>query len=799
MNVSLNWLKEYVDVPKDVDAKDIAYMLTMTGTKVENIIKFGEKVTGVVTGKILDVRKHEDDEKTSILKIDIGNRHLTALAKIPDIQIGMIVPVALDGAKLASKDIKASKVMGIKSECMVCHILDLGIDSRDFAWSLMSGLISFPKDTPIGININEVLGLGDYIIEFEITPNRPDCLSVEGIATELAATFNLPCKNLSRKKYNRENNKVVNSIEGIAVDIQTDKCSRYMCKVAKDIKIKGAPYDMQLKLIKSGIRPINNIVDITNYVMLEMGQPLHAFDKVNIDKAIVVRQAKEGETILTLDGQERHLSTRTMVISNGSEPMAIAGIMGGEISGVQEVTTEIVIESASFDRGAIRTASKEYSLRTDASSNYEKGLSPELTNSAINKAAEYITKYGYGTVLEEVIDNYKIKQQETIIKIDYDYINRYIGINLSNKEIDNLLERVLIKVESGIANIPYFRQDISIREDLAEEVARLYGYENIPSTLPSMPDTFGAKTIIQKAEDKLLNTMIANSCNEIYTYTFFGEAMLKRINVKDEDKLAQAIKIRNPLSKEFEFMRTTLIPHMLETLEKNYTKKNEKVRLFEYSKTFIGKEQVEKQNMLAKEEKILSIGMYGDSTYYDIKEVVYSLIEQFNISKGLIEIKRCTDNGIYHPGKSANIYLSNKLLAIIGELSPLVAKNYNLPKDTYIGEVFTEVLFANMNNVTKFKELPRYPAVERDLAIKVKQEVMSVEIEKVINSVDKRIDKVELFDVYTGAQIENGYKSMAYKINIRDENKTLEEKEITEIMSSIIETLEKEVKAEVRK
>lgn len=799
MNVSLNWLKEYVDVPKNLEAKDIAYMLTMTGTKVENITKFGEKVTNVVTGKILEIEKHKDDEKTSILKIDVGSKTLTALAKIPDIQIGMIVPIALDGAKLATKEIKTSEVMGVKSECMVCHILDLGIDSRDFAWSMPSGLISFPKDTPVGTNIVEVLGLGDYVIEFEITPNRPDCLSVEGLAIELAATLNLPCKNLSRESYDAKDNKVVSSLEGITVDIQTDKCSRYMMKVAKDIRIEAAPYDMQLKLIKSGIRPINNIVDITNYVMLEIGQPLHAFDRQNIENNIYVRDAKDGETLTTLDGQIRNLSANTMVIANSKEPMAIAGVMGGELSGIKDDTTEIVIESASFERGAIRKASKEYSMRTDASGKYEKGLPPELINPAINKVAEYITKYGYGKVIEGTVDNYKQKQKETDIKVDYEYINKYIGINLSIEEIDKLLEKVNLKVKDGIINVPYFRQDISIREDLVEEVARLYGYENIPSTLPEMPDTFGSKTIIQKAEDKLLNTMTANSYNEIYTYTFFGEAMLTRINVKPEDKLAQTIKIRNPLSKEFEFMRTTLIPHMLETLERNYTKKNESARLFEYSKVFSGKDEVENKNMLAKEEKILSIGMYGNSSYYEIKEVVESLIDQFGMLKSTIEIQRCKDNNIYHPGKSANIYVNNKLLATIGELSPLVAKNYNLPKEVCIAEVYTEVLFDNMNNVTKFKELPKYPAVERDLAIKVKQEIMSIEIEKAISSVDKRIEKIELFDVYTGEQIEKGFKSMAYKLNIRDENKTLEEKEITETMSKIIEVLEKEVNAEIRK
>ncbi len=799
MNVSLNWLKEYVDVPKDVEAKDIAYMLTMTGTKVENIVKFGEKVTDVVTGEILEIEKHKDDEKLSVLKIDIGTSKLIAVAKIPDIQIGMIIPVAKNGAKLATKEIKESEVMGIKSECMVCHILDLGIDSRDFAWSLPSGLISFPKDTPIGMDINEILGLGDYVIEFEITPNRPDCLSVEGLAVELAATFKLPCKNLSREKHIASKDNLVSSLDGITVDIQTDKCARYMLKVAKNIKIEEAPYDMQLKLIKSGIRPINNIVDITNYVMLEIGQPLHAFDRNNIDDKICVREAKEGETITTLDGQERKLSINTMVISNHKEPMAIAGVMGGELSGIKDNTAEIVIESASFERGAIRGASKEYSMRTDASSKYEKGLPPELTNAAINKVAEYITKYGYGDMLQGTVDNYKSKQKETVMNIDYDYINKYIGVNLSNEEIDNLLESVLIKVKEKVAYIPYFRQDISIREDLVEEVARLYGYENIPSTLPSMPDTFGSKTIIQKAEDKLINTMIANSYSEIYTYTFFGEAMLSRINVNPEDKLAQAIKIKNPLSKEFEFMRTTLIPHMLDTLEKNYAKKNKSVRLFEYSKVFIGKDDVEKQNLLAKEEKILSIGMYGNGTYYDIKEVVECLIEQFNISKEDTRIERCRNSNIYHPGKSANIYINDDLLAIVGELSPLVAKNYDLPKDTYIAEVYTEVLFSNMNNVTKFKELPKYPAAPRDLAIKVKQDIMSMEIEKAIASADKKIEKIELFDVYVGEQIEAGYKSMAYKINIRDENKTLEEKEISEIMSKVIKALEKEVNAEIRK
>ena len=387
MNVSLNWLKEYVDVPESIEAKNLAYMLTMTGTKVENITKFGEKVTNTVTGKILEIEKHKDDEKTSILKITVGGKILTALAKIPDLEIGMIVPVAKDSARLATKEIKTAEVMGIKSECMVCHILDLGIDAVGFAWCLPSGLISFPKDTPVGMDINEALGLGDYIIEFEITPNRPDCLSVEGIAVELAATLNLKCKNLSREKYSDKDNKVVKTIDGISVNIETDKCSRYMCKVAKNIKITDSPYHMQLKLIKSGIRPINNIVDITNYVMLEIGQPLHAFDRKNIEKDIIIRNAKQGEKILTLDGQDRLLSSNTMVIANSKEPMAVAGVMGGELSGIKASTTELVIESASFERGAIRLASKEYGMRTEASTNYEKGVSSDLTRPSINKVA----------------------------------------------------------------------------------------------------------------------------------------------------------------------------------------------------------------------------------------------------------------------------------------------------------------------------------------------------------------------------------------------------------------------------
>ena len=795
MNVSLNWLKEYVDLDDSVDIKDIVSRLTMTGTKVEKYEKFGEQVENVYTAKVVEIKKHISNDSLSILKLDFNDKVLTAVAKIPDIEVGDIIPVALPGAKIIGKEVNKSVVEGIESECMVCHILDLGLDNS-FAWCKSSGLLVFPQDVEIGKDINEILGLGDYIIEFEITPNRTDCFAVEGIANELALTYNKKCRDLWQYKSNKFN--IVNELAGINVKIETSNCGRYTMGVIENVEIKQSPYDMQLKLIKFGIRPINNIVDITNYVMIEVGQPLHAFDfdKINSNE-IVVKQAKNGSEIVTLDGVTRALNENNMVITNGKVPLAIAGVMGGESSSITKDTKKIIIEVANFVRLSIRNTSKKIMLRTDASTRYEKGLPKDLTTYSMNRVFDIVSSTNSGKVSNNIVDIYPEKQLETKIKIDYEKINKIIGTDISNSQIDNMLEMINVKIENGFAVIPYFREDLKIIEDLSEEIARIYGYDKLDSKLPDSNLTFGEKTKIQKMEDKIKEIVMSKGYSEIYTYTFFNKDLLDKMMVKEDSSLRDCIKIANPLSQDFEYMRTTTMPHMLEALERNYTKKNQNVRLFELGKIFLDGENILKGE-LCKEEQVLTIGMYdNEKNYYDFKETVENILQYYNILDKEYSIERIEDRNEYHPGISAKIFIGEDLIAEFGKISPKLQLNYMLPENTYIASIFFENIIKYENKEIKFKELPKYPAVERDLSFVIDVDVLAYDIEKELKKIEY-VENVKLFDVYQGKQIEENKKSMAYSILLRSDKKTLEEKEIVETMNKVLNCIESKFNAQIR-
>ena len=793
MDVSLNWLKEYVDLDENVSIKEVVDKLTMTGTKVEKYTKFGEPCENVYTARVDNVEPYEDG--LSIITLDMKDKKLKAVAKIPDIEEGNIVPVALPGAKVIGKDIKVSEVKGIKSECMICHILDLGLN-MNFPWVKPSGLICFPSDVNINEDVSKVLGLGDYIIEFEITPNRPDCLSVEGIAKELAITFNKPCKEIWQ--YKPYNFNVVDNVNGIKVKVETENCKRYTMNVAEDVVIKPAPYDMQLKLIKCGIRPINNMVDLTNYVMIEVGQPLHAFDLDKLDSdEIVVRQARSGETLKTLDDITRNLDETNMVITNGKVPIAVAGVMGGEASGINSYTNKVLLEAANFIRASVRNTSKKLVLRTDASSRYEKGLAKDLTIHAMNRLCDLINSTGTGKVSNNVVDVYENKQEQTRIKIDYEKINSIIGTNIPNDEIDKILKSIGIKIEDDIAIIPYNRIDLEIIEDLSEEVARFYGYDKLPMTLPSTELTFGEKTHDQKMQDKIKNLCIANGFNEIYTYTFFSKDLLDRINVDKNSSLYNCVKISNPLSQEFEYMRSTAIPSMLEALERNYTKKNEQAKLFEYAKIFLDADNIAKGELVT-EENVVTFGVYDkNADYYELKQEIENILNQFKVLNNEYEIKRIEGKSVYHPGICAQIVINGDVIAEFGKLSPKVALNYILPDNVYLATIYFKNVLKYENSDIKFKELPKFPAVERDIAIVIDEEVLTYDIEKRLKSVDY-VERINLFDVYKGKQIEQGKKSMAYRIYLRSSEKTLEEQEINKAMNDITTILSNEFNANIR-
>lgn len=794
MNVSLNWLKEYVKLDDSLDIKEITERLTMSGSKVEKYEKYGEETEGVYTGLVEKVEKHPEDDSFYVVTLDLLNRKYTAVAKIPDIEVGDIVPVALPDAKIIGKSVKEGIVKGIKSECMICHINDLGLTKDNFPIVKSSGLISFPKDVKIGEDVSKLIGLGDYVIEFEITPNRPDCLSVEGLAREVAVTFGLECKQLWQDKQTHFN--YVNNVDNVSAKINTSNCKKYVLNVAKNVKIAPSPFDMQVKLMKSGFSVINNIVDITNFVMLEVGQPLHAFDKDVLNGNIIVRQAEDNEKLITLDKQERTLTKNNMVIADSEKTVAIAGVMGGLDSGISEKTTSVVIESANFVRGSIRNTSKKIGLRTDASSKYEKGLAPELTEYAMNRVCDLINSLEAGNISYDVVNVENYTKTKFGLKVEYEKINNIIGTNLSNEQIDKILNSLNINVDKGFAVVPYYREDIRITDDLAEEIARIFGYDKLPSTMPDTAATFGGRTEKQTFEDKIKSLCISSGFNEIYTYTFFSLDTLKRAISEDDRKVYNLVKLENPLSKDFEYMRTTTVPHMLEALERNNLRKNSNVKLFDLGKVFLNAENI-KNNELCDERLHLTLGMYGDNVdFYELKSIIIGILKSFAID---VEAVRSVETYL-HPGISADLMLNNEAVATVGKVNPKVIQNYNLPENTYIATMYIDKIFENMRRKIKYQELPKFPAVERDIAFVIDEEVLSGDIIKEIKKLNNDIvENVELFDVYQGNQIEQGKKSMAYRIRLRSNNKTLEDAEISGFMDSLFDLLDNKFKAVVRK
>ena len=792
MYVSLNHLKEYINLD-DIDIKEICDRLTMTGTKVEKYIKFGRKVDKVVTGKIVAIERHPMNNQLKKVTVSIGIGTYTVVANIPDLEEGQIIPLALAGADILNKEVKVQEIDNVTSNAMICHINDLGLTKELYPAVNSSGLITFPSSIELGKDINEVLGLEDYIIEFEITPNRPDCLSVEGIVRELSATFSLPIiKELWQDK--KIEYSAVESKDKITVNVESQNCKRYVLNTANNVNIKQTPFDIQIKLIKSGFNIINNIVDITNFVMLEIGQPLHAFDLDDIGNNILVREAKENEEIEVLDNTTKVLTNDMMVIANNKKAIAVAGIMGGTESGINDKTKKIAFEAATFVRGSVRNTAKKLSLRTDASSRYEKGLSSRFVIPAMARVVDLMNSLDIAKMNLEVIDIDKSSFIDSKLIIDYDKINSVIGLDLDMQEIDNILNSLNINVDIGIVSIPYYRQDITIIEDLAEEVARIYGYDKLLSTLPKTEETLAKFTDMQKFEIELKNICMVKEFNEIYTYSFFSENTLKKATLGRESKLNDLVKLSNPLSIDFEYMRSTTIPHMLEALEINYTKKNTNVKLFEFGKVFLDAKNIEK-NELVTEKNVISLGVYGDNIdFYYIKNIVMSIINKYKLNTNIAR----SLNIILHPGMSADILVNNKIIASFGKVNPKVIVNYELPENTYIAEINVEELFLNKVNMFKYEELPKFPAVERDLALVADDKILSGDLITEMKSVSELVEDVKVFDVYKGNQIGENKKSIAYKILLRDKTKTLDEKDIKSVIENILVVLKDKFDVTIR-
>ena len=794
MLVPLKWLRDYVDI--DIDTQEFADMMTMTGSKVEKVDFFGKETNGVEVCKILEIEQHPDADRLKVTKVEVANGEiLQIVTNATNIKVGDYVPVARIGAVLPGDfKIKKGKLRGVLSEGMFCGAEELTIPSAFVEDHKKDGIyiLDHQDSFELGMDVRDVLGINDALIEFEITSNRPDCRSIIGIAREAAVTLG--------KELKYPEIKVNGSDEEMSfeIDIQTDFCKRYCGRVVKDVKVGPSPYWMQRKLIEAGMRPISNIVDITNYVMLELGQPLHAFDLDDIKyNKMTVKMAEEGEKFTTLDGVERTLTSDMLVIGNQDKTLDLAGIMGGENSEIKDTTTSIFIEGASFAKENIRATSKKLGLRTEASSRFEKGIDINLTEAAVNRACQLIEELGCGTVLNGMLDYYPQKEEVQKVTVNPVRINKLLGVNVPMDQFINILESLefkcnLVSSEVLELEVPTFRLDITEDADILEEIARIYGYDNIPAANLEGNATAGVKTDKQKFIDNVKANSIACGLNEILTYSFVSPRGVDKINLCADDEKRNFVKIMNPLGEETSVMRTTLIPNMLDVISTNISHKVEEVSAFECGNTFTPQEG------LPVESKKYCVGMYGKEVdFFVLKGVVESVLNNVGL-KGY-EIEPETTNLTFHPGRCAKIVYNNIYIGTFGELHPDVIENYNLGQRVYVAEIDIDTVFENITLTKSYNPLPKYPSTSRDIALIVKDEVFVKQIEDIIKSNgEDLVESYKLFDVYKGAQIEKGHKSIAYSITYRSKDKTLTDEDVAKVHEKILSELSEKLNANLR-
>ena len=818
MKVPMKWLKDYVDI--EISPKEYAEVLTISGSKVEGIEKQGEEISKVVVGKILSCEKHPDADKLQITSVDVGNEMIQIVTGAQNINVGDFIPIALDGSVLpGDKKIKKGKLRGVESNGMMCSIHELGYTRYDFPEAAEDGIYIIPSKLlnekyskgsegeldkkVLGKDIREVLGIDDVVVEFEITPNRPDCLSVVGIARETAATLGTAFR--KPQIHVKESAGDVNDYASIEIK-DPDLCPRYAARVIKNVKVGPSPEWMKERLRAAGVRPINNIVDITNYVMLEMGQPMHAYDLENIKSSkIVVRRSVAGESLETLDGNKRALETGMLVIADGEKAVGVAGVMGGGNSEVTDGTTSILFESANFNGTSIRITAKNLGMRTEASSRFEKGLDVNNTVDALNRASQLIVELGAGEVVGGIIDCYPGKVEPRVLLLEEDKINKLLGTNISKEEMIKILRSVEIEVnKEGKVIIPTFRQDVEEMADLAEEVARFYGYNNIkPTLLPGKEMTRGIKSFKQKIEDQIHDTMTASGLYEIYTYSIASPDVFDKINLPEKSELRNAVVISNPLGVDFSLMRTTTIPDMLTVLARNYNRRVEEAKFYELSNTYSKNKKRQSlietidESCLPLEIETLTFGMYGKVDFFDIKGAVEGLLAKLNVSD--YEFVRETEDATFHPGRTAALMIRGEKAGIFGEVHPDVLDKFDISTKAYIGVIEVEKLIKNTGETAQYKALPRFPAVSRDIAMLVKDEIMVKQIQDIIKKkAGKILEDIQLFDVYKGKQVPEGMKSVAYSITFRAEDRTLVDEDVNKVMEKVVEGLKTDLGAQLR-
>ncbi|MBR5427388.1 MAG: phenylalanine--tRNA ligase subunit beta [Clostridia bacterium] len=784
MDLSKRWLLDYVDL--DVSDKEFASEMTMSGSKVESYAHEGADLSNIVVGKILSLERHPDSDHLWVCSVDAGGEApVQIVTGAQNLTVGDYVPAALDDSYVAGKKhIKKGKLRGVESSGMLCSLSELGLTVHDFPYAIEDGIFVLGEDcerTP-GTDIHTAIGLDDTVTEFEITSNRPDCLSVVGLAREAAATFGKELK-LKAPEVKFAAGGDVNDELKVRIDVP-DTCYRYIGAVVKNIKIEPSPRWMRERLRASGVRPINNIVDITNYVMLEYGQPMHAFDiKYIKDRQIVVRRASKGESITTLEGVTHELEDDMMVIADVEAPVAVAGVMGGEYSGIMDDTTTIVFESACFNGYSVRSTAKRLGLRTESSSRYEKELDPEGSRLSMLRALELVELLGAGDVVKGLIDVFPTPKTKPAVAFDPDWTNNFIGIDVSADEQKKILEKIGFTID-GENNIrtPYFRVDIEHKADVAEEIARFYGYENIKDRALS-GNAEGFLTDTQKFERKMSNALLAMGLSEIYTFSFISPKNYEKIRLPEEKR--RSVVISNPLGEDTSVMRCTILPSMMDILAKNYANRNLSASLFEIAREYIPTEQ----GKLPLELNKIAIGMYGAKTdYFTLKGVIEKLLALSGVKE--YDIEAVTDDPTFHPGRTAQILVNGKRLAILGEIHPDVAANYGIKVKPYAAVVDFDYLCEVKNETIVYKPMPRFPAATRDIAVVAPRMTPVLLLEKAIKGAAGRyLEKLELFDVYTGEQIASDKKSVAFSLTLRSDERTLTDEEADAAMKRIVKAV----------
>lgn len=798
MNTALSWIKAYVP---ELTCTDQEYMdaMTLSGTKVEGYTRLDKNLEKIVVGQIQKIEKHPDADKLIVCQVDIGNEVIQIVTGAPNVKEGDKVPVVLDGGKVAGGHdggplpedgivIKAGKLRGVPSNGMMCSIEELGSDRNFYPEAPENGIYIFEDDVKVGDDAVEALGLHDTVFEYEITSNRVDCYSVIGIAREAAATFRKPFV-LPQVIVKGNGEKAE---DYISVEVQDKElCPRYCARVCKNIKIGPSPKWMQRRLAASGIRPINNLVDITNYVMEEYGQPMHAYDLSTIaGQKIIVRRAKDGDVFRTLDGQDRKLDADVLMICDGEKEVGIAGIMGGENSMITDHVTTVLFEAATFNGANIRKSAKRVGLRTDASGKFEKGLDPYNAEAAINRACQLIEEFGCGEVVSGIVDVCGELKENVVLPFEPAQYNKLLGTDVSEQEMLSIFEMIEVEydAEKGTLTVPSFRQDILRQCDIAEEVARFYGYDKIPTTLPTGEATTGKLPFKLRIEQKARD--IAEYCgfSQGMCYSFESPKVFDKLLLAADDPARQAITIANPLGEDFSIMRTLSLNGMLTSLATNYNRRNKDVRLYELGNIYLPKSLPLTE--LPEERVQFTLGMYGDCDFFDMKGVVEEFLESIGMHKRESYDPKAGRNYL-HPGRQANILYEDQLIGYLGEVHPEVCDNYDLKTRAYVAVLDIPAILPYATFDRKYEGIAKYPAVLRDISMVVPKSVLAGQIEAVIaQRGGKILEDYQLFDIYEGSQIKEGFKSMAYSITFRAKDRTLEEADVAGAMKKILNGLE---------